>query len=62
MQRETGAALVHPYADARVIATLCGAALVVGRKDKTRVDAVNGLLKKLENKRTVVAGVVMNEN
>jgi protein-tyrosine kinase len=53
-------AAVHG-ADARVIAAHAGAALVVGRKGRSRMAAMEGLLKKLGKSPVAIAGVVMNE-
>jgi len=49
-------------ADARVIAAQSGAALVVGRKDRSRMEPLEGLVQALGRGRTRVAGVVMNEH
>ena len=49
-------------ADARVIAAKCGAALVMGRKGKSRMAAMDKLLKSLGKSAVKVAGVVMNEH
>lgn len=49
-------------ADARVIAAKCGAALVMGRKGKSRMAAMDKLLKGLGKSAVKVAGVVMNEH
>ena len=48
-------------ADARVIAAKAGSALVVGRKGRSRMDSLQGLMKKLVAGSTAIAGVVMNE-
>jgi len=48
-------------ADARVIATKCGATLVVGRKGRSRMDVMNKLLASLGKTPVKMAGVVMNE-
>lgn len=48
-------------ADARVIAAKCGAALVLGRKAKSRMDGMHHLLSSLRKSPVKVAGVVMNE-
>jgi chain length determinant protein tyrosine kinase EpsG len=48
-------------ADARVIAAICGAALVIGRQGRSRMDAMGGLLKGLSKSSCKLAGVVMNE-
>jgi chain length determinant protein tyrosine kinase EpsG len=47
--------------DAAVIAARCGAALVVARKDKVRVDSLQDMVANLGATPTRVAGVVMNE-
>lgn len=47
--------------DAAVIAARCGAALVVARKDKTRIDALQDLVATLADGPATLAGVVMNE-
>jgi protein-tyrosine kinase len=47
--------------DARVVAAKCGAALVVGRKGKTQMPALNGLLNSLKKSTTKIAGVILNE-
>jgi protein-tyrosine kinase len=49
-------------ADARVVAAKCGAALVVGRKDRSRINAMSALLHSLSKGPVKIAGVVMNEN
>lgn len=49
-------------ADSRVIAIKCGAALVMGRKGKSRMVAMDKLLKGLGKSAVKVAGVVMNEH
>ena len=48
-------------ADARVIAAACGAALVIGRRRKTRMRALQRLLNDLARAGTRVAGVMINE-
>lgn len=48
-------------ADARVIAAKCGAALVMGRKGKSRMKALDALLHALGKGPAKLAGVVMNE-
>ena len=48
-------------ADARMIASKCGAALIVGRKDSTRVPALQALNQQLAKGPTRIAGVVMND-
>lgn len=47
-------------ADARVIAAKSGAALVIGRKGRTRLEALQGLLDSLAKGPAQVAGVLMN--
>lgn len=49
-------------ADATVIAARCGAALVVARKDKVRVGALQGLVSMLAGTPAKLAGVIMNEH
>jgi chain length determinant protein tyrosine kinase EpsG len=48
-------------ADARVVAIKCGAALVVGRKGRSRMDKMHALLTSLGKAPVVIAGVAMNE-
>ncbi len=48
-------------ADARVIASHCGAALLVGRQGKSRVPQMQSLVKLLNKSKIKMAGVVMNE-
>jgi protein-tyrosine kinase len=48
-------------ADGRAIAAICGAALVVGRRGRTRMKAINSLVSALAKGPVEVAGVVMNE-
>lgn len=47
--------------DARMIASTCGAALIIGRKNKTRASKLQTLAAHLSKGATTVAGVVMNE-
>jgi len=47
--------------DAQVIATRCGAALVVARKDTSRVGVLQQLVSTLSQSSAKLAGVVMNE-
>lgn len=54
-------AAVHG-ADTRVIAARSGAALMVGRKGRSRMAVMNALLKKLEKGSVAIAGVVINEH
>jgi protein-tyrosine kinase len=49
-------------ADSRVIAAECGAALVVGRKGRSRMLPLEGLLASLARGCVSIAGVVMNEH
>lgn len=49
-------------ADSRVIAAACGAALVIGRKGRSRMDSMGALLKALSMGPSKVAGIVMNEH
>ncbi len=48
-------------ADARIIATHCGAALVVGRRNSTSVPALQHLVKQLGKGSVRVAGMLVNE-
>ena len=48
-------------ADARVIAAKCGAALVIGRKGRSRMDKMQALLASLGKAQIKLAGVAMNE-
>lgn len=47
--------------DARVIAVHCGAALMVGRQNKSRVPVMQSLLKLLNKSQVKMAGILMNE-
>lgn len=49
-------------ADSAIAAAHCGAALVVVRKDSTRVDVVRRLMSSLANGPAELAGVVLNEH
>lgn len=49
-------------ADGAIAAAHCGAALVIARKDATRVDAVQELVASLANGPAQLAGVVLNEH
>jgi protein-tyrosine kinase len=49
-------------ADARVVAARCGASIVVARKGRTSLQALEGLLASLTRGPAKVAGVVMNEH
>ncbi len=53
-------AAVHG-ADARVMAAKCGAALVMGRRGRTRIKALQSLLAGLATTPVKMAGVMMNE-
>lgn len=54
-------AAVHG-ADSRVVAAKCGAALVVGRKGRSRMHAMQNLLNKISKGPTQMVGVVLNEH
>jgi protein-tyrosine kinase len=54
-------AAVHG-ADSRVIAAKCGAALVIGRTGKSKMDKLESLLKAVAKSPAKLAGVVMNEH
>jgi protein-tyrosine kinase len=47
--------------DARIIASHCGAALIVGRKNHSKVSSVQNLVKQLKNGSVQIAGALMNE-
>jgi len=47
--------------DARIISAHCGAALVVGRKNKTHTAALKHLVRQLNKSAVKIGGVVMNE-
>lgn len=47
--------------DARVIASSCGSALAIARKDRTRTESLRDLLEPLSRGGINMAGVVMNE-
>jgi len=53
-------AAVHG-SDARVVAARCGAAVVIGRRGRTRIKALQSLLSALGNSQVRMAGVLMNE-
>jgi protein-tyrosine kinase len=53
-------AAVHG-ADARVLAARCGAAVVIGRRGRTRIKALQSLLGALSTSPVKMAGVLMNE-
>jgi len=48
-------------ADARVLASKCGAALVIGRRGKTRMKPIQALLSALDGSGTRLAGVMLND-
>ncbi|MGE5452633.1 MAG: polysaccharide biosynthesis tyrosine autokinase [Acidobacteriota bacterium] len=48
-------------ADARIIAVHCGAALLVGRQNQSRVPTMQSLVKLLNKSKVKMAGVLMNE-
>jgi protein-tyrosine kinase len=54
-------AAVHG-ADARVLAARCGAAVVIGRRGRTRVRALQALLAALATSPVAMAGVLLNEH
>lgn len=47
--------------DARIIAMHCGAAMVVGRKDKTSTSAMKQLIKHLDKSKVKMSGIVLND-
>ena len=47
--------------DARIIAVHCGAALIVGRKDSSRIPGMQALVKLLNKSNVKMAGILMNE-
>lgn len=49
-------------ADARVLAAISGTALIIGRRDHSRVDAIANLTNQLNKARVRLAGVVINEH
>lgn len=49
-------------ADARVLAAMCGAALIIGRRDRTRVEALDTLSTQIGKAHVRCAGVVINEH
>ncbi len=48
--------------DARVIAAVCGAAAIVGRRHHTSLSTLKRLTDGLKKSNTIIAGVVMNEH
>lgn len=49
-------------ADARVLASMCGAALIIGRRGRSRVDALGTLATQVGKSQVRCAGVVINEH
>jgi protein-tyrosine kinase len=47
--------------DARIIASHCGSAMVVGRKNHSKVSSMQGLVKQLKNGSVHIVGALMNE-
>lgn len=47
--------------DARIIAMHCGAAMVVGRKNKTSTAGLGQVIKNLEKSKVRIGGIVLNE-
>ena len=47
--------------DARIIATHCGAAMLVGRKRQSKTADMQALLKHLTKSKIKIAGVLVNE-
>jgi len=47
-------------ADSRAVAARCGATIVVARRDRSRLEALQGLLRALSRGPSRIAGVVMN--
>lgn len=56
---DTPAASYGP--DSRIIASHCGAALVIGRKNASRVKPMQDLVAQLDKSKVKVAGILMNE-
>lgn len=54
-------AAVHG-ADSRVLAARCGAALLIGRRDRTRMDAMQALVQQIGRSHAKIAGVMLNEH
>ncbi|WP_082497836.1 polysaccharide biosynthesis tyrosine autokinase [Pseudorhodoferax sp. Leaf267] len=54
-------AAVHG-ADGRVLAARCGAALVIGRRGRTRMDALQNLVSQIGRSHAKIAGVMLNEH
>lgn len=49
-------------ADGRVLAARCGAALIIGRRDRTRMDAIESLVQQIARSHAKIAGVMLNEH
>lgn len=49
-------------ADSRVVAAKCGAALIVGRRDHSRMDSLSALTTALSKGPVKIAGVIVNEH
>lgn len=49
-------------ADGRVLAARCGAALIIGRRDRTRMDAIQSLAQQIARSHAKIAGVMLNEH
>lgn len=49
-------------ADARILAARCGAAVVIGRRDRTRIKALQVLLGALATSQVRMAGVMLNDH
>lgn len=49
-------------ADSRVLAARCGAALVIGRRNRTRMDALQDLVQQIGRSHAKIAGVLLNEH
>jgi len=54
-------AVVHG-ADSRVLAARCGAALLIGRRDRTRMEAMQNLAQQIGRSHAKVAGVMLNDH
>lgn len=52
-------AAVHG-SDARVIASHCGAAMIIGQKGQSRISGLQGLVKQLSKTQVKIAGVLVN--
>lgn len=49
-------------ADNRVLAARCGAALIIGRRNRTRMDALQELVQQVGRSHAKIAGVMLNEH